>query len=207
MGSSAHVRGDQVGLYASTRFGAFVLRGGAAYAWQNVTTYRTVAFGTFSEHLRGAHDAQTVQAYVEGGYQINLSPAQQLEPFVNLARVRVRNDMVSEGGGAAALAVASNSTSVNLAMLGLRDTLALDHAGAIHGHASLGWQRAWGDLSPLASMRFTSGNNTFAISGVPVAQHGSPSTSAWISRWLPMSPSTPVTSISSPVAPATKVRA
>lgn len=182
MGSSSHVRGDQVGLYASAQFGAFVLRGAAAYARQYVTTHRTVAFGTFNEHLRDAHDAQTAQAYVEGGYRVDLSPAQRLEPFVNLARVRVHNDAVSEGGGVAALAVASNSASVNLATLGLRDTFTLDHAGTIHGHGSLGWQQAWGNRTPLTSMCFASDNTTFAISGVRRHSMRSPPISAWISR-------------------------
>ncbi|WP_162247419.1 autotransporter-associated beta strand repeat-containing protein [Rhodanobacter sp. Root627] len=171
VGSSAHWRSEQAGLYANVRVGAFVLRGGAAYAWQNVTTHRTVAFGAFGERLHGEHDAQTTQAYVEGGYQIVLGPSQQLEPFLNLARVRVHNDAVTEGGGAAALAVASHSASVNVATLGLRDTFALDHASTIHGHAGLGWQQAWGDLTPLTSMRFATGSDPFATGGVPVARH------------------------------------
>ena len=50
-------------------------------------------------------------------------------------------------------------------------TLALDAAGGIHAHASVGWQQAWGDLTPLSTMRFASGGDSFAIAGVPVARH------------------------------------
>ncbi len=148
-----------------------MLRGAAAYAWQNITTHRTVAFGAFNERLRGEHHARTAQAYVEGGYPFDVSPGHQLEPFVNLARVRVHNEAVSERGGASALLVGDNNAAVNLATLGLRDTFALDHAGTIHGHAGLGWQRAWGDLAPATVMRFASGSGSFAISGVPAAHH------------------------------------
>ncbi|MEO7066879.1 MAG: autotransporter-associated beta strand repeat-containing protein, partial [Rhodanobacter sp.] len=171
VGSSAHVRSDHIGVYTSSQFGAFALRAGALYASQDVSAHRTVAFGTYSDWLTGVHEAQTAQAYVEGGYQFNVSPGQQLEPFLNIARVRVHNDAVRESGGSAALAVAGNSVSVNTATLGLRDTLALDSAGGIHAHVSLAWQKAWGDLAPLSSMHFASGGDSFAIAGVPVARH------------------------------------
>ena len=169
--SSAHVRADHLGMYVASTFGAFTFRAGAVYSWQNVRSNRTVDFGTFSDWLTSDYHAQTAQVYVEGGYQFNVSPGQQLEPFLNFARVRVHNDAVRESGDAAALAVASNSMSVNTATLGLRDTLALDAAGGIHAHASLAWQNAWGNLRPLSTMRFTSGGNSFAIAGVPLARH------------------------------------
>jgi len=171
LGSSTHVLGDHVGLYGSSSFGAFVLRGGMAYARQDVHSNRAVAFGTYSDWLSSEHHAQTAQAYVEGGYQFNMSPGQQLEPFVNVARVRVHSDALQEGGGNAALAVAGNSASVNTATLGLRDTLTLDAAGGIHAHASLGYQQAWGDLSPVTTMRFVTGGDSFAVAGTPVARH------------------------------------
>jgi outer membrane autotransporter protein len=171
VGSSAHVLDDHAGLYGSGTFGAFVLRAGAVYSWQDVHTHRAVAFGNVSDGLTSEHHAQTAQAYVEGGYQFNVSSGQQLEPFVNVARVRVHEDALQEGGGAAALAVAGNSASVNTAALGLRDTLTLDAAGGIHAHASLSWQQAWGDLTPISTMRFVSGGDHFAIAGMPVARH------------------------------------
>lgn len=171
VGSSAHVLGEHVGLYGSDAFGAFVLRAGAVYSWQDVHTNRAVAFGNYSDWLTSEHHAQTAQAYVEGGYQFSLSPGQQLEPFANIARVRVHNDALQEDGGNAALAVAANSVIVNTATLGLRDTWALDAANDIHAHASVGWQQAWGDLTPVTSMRFVAGGDSFAIEGMPVAHH------------------------------------
>jgi fibronectin-binding autotransporter adhesin len=170
VGASSNVLGKHAGLYGSGTFGAFALRAGAVYSWQDVRTNRTVAFGNVNEWLTSEHDAQTAQAYVEGSYQFNVSPGQRLEPFVNVARVRVHEDALQEGGGAAALAVAGNSVSVNTATLGLRDTLSLDAAGGIHAHASLGWRQAWGDLTPIATTRFVDGGDSFAIAGMPVAR-------------------------------------
>ena len=171
VGSSAHVLGNHAGLYGSGAFGSFALRAGAVYSWQDVHSNRTVAFGNYSDWLTSEHHAQTAQAYVEGGYQFNVGPGQQLEPFVNVARVRVHEDALREVGGAAALAVAADSTSVNTATLGLRDTMALDAAGGVHAHASIGWQRAWGGLTPLNTMRFLGGGDSFAIAGMPLTGH------------------------------------
>jgi len=171
VGSSEHVLGDHAGLYGSSMFGSFVLRAGAVYSWQQIRSNRAVAFGSYSDWVTGAYDAQTTQVYVEGGYQFNVSPGQQLEPFVNVARVRVHDNTVQEGGGDAALAVTANSTSVNTGTLGLRDTFALDAAGGIHAHASIGWQQAWGDLTPVSTMSFLAGGDSFAIAGIPVAHH------------------------------------
>jgi uncharacterized protein with beta-barrel porin domain len=42
--------------------------------------------------------------------------------------------------------------------------------GSVSLHGSLGWQQAWGDLTPVSTMRFA-GGESFAISGVPVARH------------------------------------
>ncbi|MDE2307863.1 MAG: autotransporter-associated beta strand repeat-containing protein [Xanthomonadaceae bacterium] len=171
VGSSAHVLGDHVGIYGSGTLGALMLRAGAVYAWQDVHSNRAIAFGSYSDWLQSEHHAQTMQAYVEGGYRFRAGAGQQLEPFVNVARVQVHSDALREGGGDAALSVAGNSAAVNTATLGLRDTLALDAAGGIRAHASLGWQQAWGDLAPVATARFVRGGSSFAVAGMPVARH------------------------------------
>ncbi len=41
----------------------------------------------------------------------------------------------------------------------------------MHPHASLGWQHAWGDVSPTATMRFVAGGDSFDIAGVPVLRN------------------------------------
>ncbi|MGV8940323.1 MAG: autotransporter domain-containing protein, partial [Lysobacter sp.] len=169
--SRARVSSDHIGLYASGSVGSFVLRAGAAYAWQKVSTNRNVDFGNYNDQLASRHHASTSHAYLEGGYPIALSASQQLEPFINVARVRVQDDALDEGSAAAALTVAGSSAMVNSATLGLRHTLALDAAGSVNTHASLGWQQNWGDLTPERSSRFSSAESTFVITGVPVDRY------------------------------------
>jgi len=170
--ASARTDSTSLGIYGSTSFGAFALRGGADYAWQDVDSTRRIGFDTYTDRLSADYHARTAQAFVEGGYRIDVSQSQQLEPFLNLARVQLQTDGVHESGGAAALDVAGDHTDVNTATLGLRDTWLIDSAaGGIRTYASLGFQQGWGDLTPTTSMRFASGSDSFAISGVPVAQH------------------------------------
>jgi len=170
--ASARTDSTSLGIYGSTSFGAFALRGGADYAWQDVDSTRRIGFDTYTDRLSADYHARTAQAFVEGGYRIDVSQSQQLEPFLNLARVQLQTDGVHESGGAAALDVAGDHTDVNTATLGLRDTWLIDSAaGGIRTYASLGFQQGWGDLTPTTNMRFASGSDSFAISGVPVAQH------------------------------------
>ena len=172
LNASARTTGTSLGIYGSTSFGAFALRGGADYAWQDVDSTRHIAFGNYSDFVSADYHARTAQAFIEGGYRIDVSQSQQLEPFLNLARVQLQTDGANEGGGTAALDVAGDHTDVNTATLGLRDTWLIDSAaGGIHAYASLGFQQGWGDLTPTTSMRFATGSDSFAISGVPVAQH------------------------------------
>ena len=170
--ASARTNSTSLGIYGSTALGAFALRGGADYAWQDVDSTRRIAFGNYTDRLSADYHARTAQAFVEGGYRVDLSQSQQLEPFLNLARVQLQTDGAHEGGGAAALDVAGDHTDVNTATLGLRDTWLFDTAaGGIRTYASLGFQQGWGDLTPTTTTRFASGSDSFTISGVPVAQH------------------------------------
>ncbi|MEY2151550.1 autotransporter domain-containing protein [Rhodanobacter sp. 115] len=167
--SSAHVRSRQLGVYGDTSFGALQLRAAAIHAWQDVDTQRTAAFPGFDERLASRRHVRSDQAYVEAGYRLTLPHGQQLEPFVNLAHTQLHAGAVRESNGQAALVVAAADPSVSSATLGLRDTFT-SKAG-LHLHASLAWQQGWGDLTPVATMRFTAGGDSFAVAGVPLARH------------------------------------
>jgi outer membrane autotransporter protein len=169
--SNAHATATDIGVYGDMSLGAFALRGGLAYAWQTIDGTRTALFGNFANTLGQHYHAHVSQGFVEGGYRFQVGEGQQLEPFVNLARVQLQTGSVREGGGAAALAVAGDSSAVNTATLGLRDTWSLAASGGLNAHASLGWQQAWGDVTPVSSMRFASGSDSFDIAGTPVARH------------------------------------
>jgi outer membrane autotransporter protein len=167
--SSAHVRSRQLGVYGDTAFDALHLRAAAVHAWQDVDTSRTVAFPGFDERLTGRRHVRLDQAYAEAGYRFALPHGHLLEAFANVARTQLHADAMRESGGPAALAVAAADPAVNGATLGLRDSFASTSGG--HLHASLAWQQSWGDVTPVAGMRFVAGGDDFAIAGVPLARH------------------------------------
>jgi outer membrane autotransporter protein len=167
--SSAHVRSHHLGVYGDTAFDALHLRAAAIHAWQDVDTRRTVAFSGFDEQLTSRRHVRLDQAYLEAGYGFASPQGHQLEAFANVARTQLHADAVRESGGQAALAVAAADPSVNNATVGVRDTFTSTSGGQLH--ASLAWQQSWGDVTPVASMRFVTGGGDFAIAGVPLARH------------------------------------
>jgi outer membrane autotransporter protein len=167
--ATTHATADMLGLYAGVRMGAFALRGGLTRTWQDAEVTRQVAFAGYGDVLHGHFKARTWQGFVEAGLPFEVGHGQRLEPFVNMARVEMRTDAFDERGGAAALHVAAGDDALGTATLGLRHTLALD-AGVMQAHASLGWRRAWGDLTPAADMSLDGGTE-FTIFGVPVARN------------------------------------
>ena len=168
--SSSHTTGTHLGLYGSIQAGAFQLLGGAAYAWQDISTDRTLGFGDFSGVESSHYDANTAQAYVDGSYAFTVGH-DTLAPYLNLARVQLHTDAASENGGPAALNVGAETSSSTYATLGMRGVFALDARGDINAHAGLGWQKAWGTTGSTSSVQFQSGGDAFDISGVPVARH------------------------------------
>jgi fibronectin-binding autotransporter adhesin len=170
-GSNAHTTSTDVGFYGDAAFGAFALRGGMAYAWQQIDSTRHAQVGLSSQSLGSRYDAGVAHGFVEGAWRFEFGKGQYLEPFLNVARVHLHTDGVDENGGAAALAVGSETTNTNTATLGVHGIWALDASGGLRAHATVGWQQAWGDLASSTSMRFVEGNNSFEVAGVPIAQH------------------------------------
>jgi autotransporter-associated beta strand protein len=168
--SSSHTTGTHLGFYGSIQAGAFQLLGGAAYAWQDVSTNRTIGFGTFSGVESSHYDASTTQGYLDGSYAFTLGH-DTLAPYLNVARVQLHTDAASENGGAPALNVGADTSSSTYATLGVRGVFALDAQGDINAHASLGWQKAWGTTASSSSVQFQAGGDAFDVSGVPVARH------------------------------------
>ncbi|MBX3497863.1 MAG: autotransporter domain-containing protein [Alphaproteobacteria bacterium] len=89
----------------------------------------------------------------------------------NLAYVRVRTGGFMEQGGAAALTSPAATTDVIFTTLGLRASTTFDVKGAtVTATGTLGWRHAFGDVTPLSTMRLAGGGNAFPIGGVPIAR-------------------------------------
>jgi outer membrane autotransporter protein len=159
-----------LGLYGGTQWGDLAFRTGAAYTWHDISTSRNVSFPGFSNGLKGAYNAATAQVFGELAYGFNAGGA-RFEPFANLAYVNLHTDGFRERGGAAALTSPSSNTDATFTTLGLRGSTTFDMGGAtLTAKGMLGWRHAFGDVTPLSTMRFAGGGNAFSIGGVPIAR-------------------------------------
>ncbi len=159
-----------LGLYGGAQFGPIGVRLGAAYSWHTLSATRGVAFPGFADTLRSDYAARTVQVFGELGYRIPVNKV-TFEPFANVAYSNLSTDGFTEKGGAAALSVAGSSTNVTTTTLGLRIAYSFqlgDAPSQLRG--MLGWQHAFGDVTPLANM-VLNGGSPFTVSGIPIAQN------------------------------------
>jgi outer membrane autotransporter protein len=155
--------------YGGTQVGAFAFKGGLAYARHDITTTRTIAFGTFGDFARASYHGSTSQVFAEAAWRAPVARL-ALETFANVAYIRASTGSFTEAGGPAALRVAGVSDDATYTTLGIRGSKVL--AGApwpVVVAASLGWQHAWTHSAPLSAMAFADSPGPFIISGVPIA--------------------------------------
>ncbi|HKR77185.1 MAG TPA: autotransporter domain-containing protein, partial [Rhodanobacter sp.] len=171
LGSSSHIVDQHLGVYGSLQTGTLQWQGGAIYGWQKVDTNRFIDFGTFHGTAVSSYHAHTAQAYVDASLPF-VHGGTTLAPFANLAVGRLSTPAVQESGTPAALAVASQDSTLGYGTLGLRATFDLGAPShGLHAHASLGWQHAWGDTLSVDTMRFESSSDSFAVAGLPVLRN------------------------------------
>lgn len=166
--STASSTNYQFGIYGGTEWGDLALRGGFAYARQDIDTSRTVALPGLTETLTASYGADTLQGFGELAYGLDVG-ATRISPFANLAYVSLSTAGFTEAGGDAALSGDAGSTATAFTTLGFR----LEHGltlGGIDGTLSgmLGWRHAFGDTTPESIHAFT-GSDSFLIAGVPIA--------------------------------------
>jgi len=170
-GASSHVLDQHAGVYGSLLTGPLQWQGGAIYGMQRVDTSRHLGFGSFTGTADSAYHAHTVQGYVDASWPLALGST-TLAPFANLAYANLHTPGISENATPAALDVASQDSNVGYGTLGLRASFDLGAPShGLHAHVGLGWQHAWGDTLPNATMRFASGGDSFDVSGLPVARN------------------------------------
>ncbi|WP_208948236.1 autotransporter outer membrane beta-barrel domain-containing protein [Segnochrobactrum spirostomi] len=168
--SSADSDKYDLGLYGGARFGDLGLRFGAGYTWHDLSMDRSLAVGGLAETLSSNYQAGTAQVFGEAGYGFHFG-ATTAEPFADLAYVNLKTDGFTETGGVAALSGDGETFDTTYSVLGLR----LGHAvpvatgGALMLTGSLGWQHAYGGLTPTQTA-FFAGSSAFTTSGVPIAR-------------------------------------
>ncbi|WP_281413583.1 autotransporter domain-containing protein [Microvirga antarctica] len=152
-----------VGLYGGWRSGAWSLRGGAAFASNDLAISRFASVLSLAGGQTARYTAVSAQGFGELAYGIVLGDA-AFEPFANLAHVHVGGSLGEQGVAAMAGETVLDTT---FSTLGLRASSPL--AQALTGRATLGWRHAFGDTSPIATLAFPTGQ-AFNFSGSPIAR-------------------------------------
>lgn len=156
------------GLYAGGAAGAWQWQAGATYAWDRIDSHRRIDVAGINGTASARYDANVGQAYIDGGYRFDLSHG-SLTPFVNVARVQVVQDGLTERNSDAALKIRGDNDGVTVGTAGLRGAWSV--GTAVSAHVTLGYQHAWGEVRPTDTQRFVSGGDSFTVAGVPVARN------------------------------------
>jgi outer membrane autotransporter protein len=114
---------------------------------------------------RGEYDATTTQVFGDVGHSFAFGSV-SIEPFANLAYVRVGSG-IRETGFAAVSGDAKIDTTYTT--LGARGAVAVNSALTARG--TLAWRHAFGDVVPAAMLAFQSGSTTFSLAGSPIARN------------------------------------
>jgi outer membrane autotransporter protein len=169
--SSADVESYHLGGYLGGMAGAFALRGGGMWAWNDVDTSRAVVFPGFFERQKASYDADTGQLFGEVAYPTQMGGI-ALEPFGGLALVSIDTASFRERGGAlASLRGVDVDQNVGYSTLGVRAATTMQFGGMqVVPHVSAAWQHALDDVTPDAALAFAGTGIGFTVYGVPLAE-------------------------------------
>lgn len=159
--SSGRLESGHAALYTGARFGSLRFDAGAAYSWSESDIRRQVSIRGFGDLLRLQRPGQVAQGFAELGYGLAFSGF-ALEPFAQLALIRVSTDAGSERGGAAALRLLSSDQTLGFSTLGLRGEAQLG-AVPLFARAMLGWRHGFGELIPQARTAFVAGTTPATV--------------------------------------------
>ena len=169
-GSSLSSDDVHVGLYAGTSLGALALSAGGDYTRHGITANRRVATADFSDNARSSTAARTAEYYGNAAYRFSFKQA-IVEPFAQVAYVKLANDSFQERDSLMALAVQGSRHAVTYTTLGTRGAMHFVFQGdSFTAHASLGWRHVSGDLKAGTSLAFADAS-TFAVQGLPIARN------------------------------------
>ncbi|HEV7327445.1 MAG TPA: autotransporter outer membrane beta-barrel domain-containing protein, partial [Bosea sp. (in: a-proteobacteria)] len=164
--SSGRLESGHAALYAGARFGQLRFDAGAAYSWSESDIRRQVQIRGFSDSLRLQRPGEVAQGFAELGYAFAFSGF-ALEPFAQLALIRVSTDGGMERGGAAALRVSSSDQTLGFTTLGLRAEAQIG-AMPLFARAMLGWRHGFGELTPQARTAFVAGATPARVFAAPI---------------------------------------
>jgi len=164
--SSGKLESGHAALSAGARFGNLRLDAGAAYSWSDSDIRRQGQIRGFGDLLRLQRPGSVTQGFAELGYGFAFQGI-ALEPFAQLALIRVSTDAGTERGGAAALRVLSSDQTLGFTTLGLRAEAQIG-AMPLFARGMLGWRHGFGDLTPQARTAFVAGTTPATVFATPI---------------------------------------
>jgi outer membrane autotransporter protein len=170
--SSAGIDSVQIGAYAGGKLGALNVRGGASYSFDSIDVSRGIFFPGFTDQTKASFRGNVGQVFGEVGYGMTLGSV-AVEPLAGLAYVHVHDNSFAESGGAAALSGASARENLGYSFLGARaaTVIPLANGTALVPRASVQWQYAFGDVTPVSALAFQGTGTGFSVAGVPIARN------------------------------------
>ncbi|QEL24778.1 autotransporter domain-containing protein [Bosea sp. F3-2] len=168
--SSGRLESGHAALYAGSRFGAFRLDAGLSLSWSESDIRRQVAIRGFGDLLRSQRPGSTAQAFAELGYGFTWQGL-ALEPFAQLALIRVSTEAGLEQGGAAALRLVSSEQNPGFTTLGLRAEAQILET-PLFARGMVGWRHGFGDLTPQALTAFATGIAPARVFAAPIDRDG-----------------------------------
>ena len=170
--SSADVESFHLGGYGGGMAGPFALRGGGTWTWNDIDTSRAVVFPGFYEREKASYDAGTGQLFGEVAHPTTVW-GMGIEPFAGLAYVSIDGENFHErGGNRAALNGRGTDENVGYSTVGFRAASTMHWESIlVTPHVSAAWQHAFDDISPDATLTFTSTGIGFTVYGMPLAEN------------------------------------
>jgi subtilase-type serine protease len=172
--SSGHVDSTFAGAYGGATLNALQLRGGALYAYNRYGTHRSVVFPGFSDAESAGYGGDTLQAFGEAGWRIDVpgfSRPTSIEPFGGVTATHIGVASFSEAGGAAALNGAGAGYDFLATTLGARAEATLFDDAPLVARGMLGWRHVFGDVTPTSRLAFVGAPSLpFAVAGAPIAR-------------------------------------
>ena len=142
------------------------IRAGGGYGWSEVSTSRSVAFGTVSETLNADYDGSVTFGFLEAGYPLQMGGT-TIEPYVGFNFGEANTDAFTETGGITALNFEDGIENSGSAALGAR--FATSEDGSFQLRGNVGYLAGFGNNEPTATARFDTGS-AFTIFGAPQSQ-------------------------------------
>lgn len=168
-----------MGVYAKHNIGAAYLAGGLSYAWQDVSTERTVSLGG-NDTLRASFDAHAFAARLEGGWRF-ATPYVGIAPYAAVQSTTFfmpsYGETSASGSNLFALNYASHNVTATRGELGARwdKMLWANNSSVLTFKARTAWAHDWnGNRSATATFQSLPGTSSFTVNG------GTPSDNAML---------------------------